>query len=136
MLKKFYEGLLNHAYALVVVLCGSVYAPPWVQNNYGNEIAVIFCFAILVTSIIIFAFTFWWVKSSWLSFQPARMAMLCFSSVLGMMISISALTGIYGILPTSIYMLWRDLPATILSGLVLVFAFIDLAFFSKRKKVD
>ena len=108
--------------------------PPWIQRNYGSEAAITYCFVILSASIVTFSFTFWWVKASWWSLKPARMAMLCFASVLGLMISMSALTGIYGILPTGIYLLWRDWPATILTGIVMVFAFIDLAFFSKSGK--
>jgi hypothetical protein len=125
-MKKLYEVLLNHAYALVLILCTSTYAPPWVQKKNGNEEAVAYCFAILAMSIVIFAFTFWWAKSGWLSRRPARLAMLCFAALLGLMISVSALAGIYGVLTPDIYFWWRGLPAAILVAIVSIFLFVDV----------
>ena len=136
IMKSFYEGLLNHAYALTLVLCLTPYAPSLIQRNYGNEKAVIYCLIILAVSLMVFGFTYWWVKAGWPSLRPARMAMLCLASLLGLMISISAITGIYRILPTRLYLFWREMPAAVLVGMVMVSAFVDLAFFSGGKKVD
>ncbi len=125
-MKKFHEILLNHAYALIFILCSSPHAPPWVQKNYGNEVAVSYCLVILIMSFVIFGFITWWFMSTWLSPRPARMAMIYFSSVLGLIISIPALLAIYGIISPNIYFWWREIPTYILFLLVGIFAVIDV----------
>jgi hypothetical protein len=100
-----------------------------VLRNYGKDAVMTYCFTILLASVVIFAFTLWWLTSDWHSSKPARMGMLYFAAVLGLIISIAALTALYGVLPSEIYFFWREWPAAILTCLVVAFAGIDLFFF-------
>jgi hypothetical protein len=58
--------------------------------------------------------------------RPARLAMLCFAALLGLMIFVSAFAGIYGVLTSDIYFWWRGLPAAILVAIVSIFLFVDV----------
>lgn len=131
-MKRFYDILMNHAYALVVLLCTTPYAPSWIQKRYGSEWSLTYCFVILVISIVIFVFSYWWAKSDWLSDRPARMSALFFASLLGLIISLAAIFAIYGVWTIDIYLWWRNIPAMVLVGGTLGLSFIDLAFFRKK----
>lgn len=118
-MKALYSFIQERALLICIFFGVSPDMPSFMQHYVGYEEAIYATWALLAASVALFALCFWWLKASWILPKPANMMAATFASVLGLMISISALLGMYGF-GTGLYLLWRELPAHIVQGLMIV----------------
>lgn len=129
-MKPIYNFLQEFAIFFFFLFGLSPNSPPYFQRIYSSEYAVNYSWVLTITSVIVFALCFWWMKASWVLKKPGYMVALSFGSALGMLIGISALIGIAGGEPR-FYLQFRELPTTILeAGMLLAIAF-QLLFIDK-----
>jgi len=120
-MKSLYETLQRFAFEIAIFFGISPYMPTWLQRAYKEDysISVMYCWGLLAISTFIFTLCFWWLKDSWVVHSPIKMTMTTFGSVLGLLISSTALLGIYGY-GTGMYLVVRDIPATVLIAMIIV----------------
>lgn len=132
--KKIYSELTRFTFELCVLFGISPYIPAVLQNNVGGDASAIYSWALTILGALVLLLAFLWLKSGQIVEKPFYMSALTFGSVLGLMIGSSALFGMYGY-GTYFYLLWRDLPAAILLGLMFVsYAFGQLLHHKMKKE--
>lgn len=96
-------------------------------STFGNM------WIIFIASAIVFALCLWWLSSKWILKKPANMTAVTFASVLGVMISFSALIGMYSD-NYEFYILCMGTPTGILQVLMIVALILELLRFNPFKK--
>lgn len=52
-MKRLFRTFCYYVGVLIVILFIAVYMPPWLQSTFGFKIAMIYCFMIIVTTLVI-----------------------------------------------------------------------------------
>lgn len=132
-MKAIYTFLQSNAFGLCILFGTCPYLPAFFQKNVGDGFAAIYTLLLLAGSAFVFLLCILWLKSDWELEKKAYMVALSFGSALGSLIGFSALLGMHGVnLGTWFYLLWREVPATILIGCMLAAVFAQ--FMSKKKE--
>lgn len=120
-MKPVYKFLQSYAFWLCAFFGTSPFMPTFLQRKVSLGSAEVYCWTLSIASLIIFGLCCWWMKSDWQLDRPAYMTALSFGSLLGSMVGIPALFGMFGSrFWGTIYTLWVGLPSQILIGLMLV----------------
>lgn len=123
-MKKFFEFLQKWAVLICIFFGVTPNMPSYLQHAAGGDIAAYATWLTLGMSMVLLSLCLWWLFSaSWFVKRPASMSALLFASVLGLMISVSALLAMYGIVSPDLYLLWRDTPAHVLQTVMVTLLF-------------
>ncbi len=134
-MKAIYDFLQSTAFGLCVLFGTCPYMPGFLQKNVNGDVAALYTWVLTISSITIFGLCFWWLKAGWIVEKPAYMSALGFGSLLGSLIGVSALFGMYGSnLGIRLYLLWRDIPASILIVLMILAVAAQLLLNKKIRK--
>jgi hypothetical protein len=120
-MKSAYNFLQSNAFGLCILFGTCPYMPGFLQKNVSGDVAALYTWILATSSVTIFGLCFWWLKADWVVEKPGYMSALGFGSLLGSLIGVTALFGMYGSnLGLWFYQIWRGLPADTLTALMIL----------------
>ena len=123
MIKTIYVQLQRFTFELCILFGICPYMPAFFQNKFGGDVAVMYTWILAITGILVFIPCFLWAQGKYHTpyvDKPGYMMALTFASLLAILIGVSALLALYGVTSTFFYLLWREVPSTIITAIMII----------------